>query len=141
MGTFSDSVRAATLDAWLGGQAPALPANVEFGLSSTRPNDDGTGVTEPAGNGYARPSYANDLTTWAATTGDVKANAIDITFPEVTEVDDLDGWGDLGYWQAYDAATHAFLLWGRLGAMVHPLAGDIPTWGPGTLTTSSPGSA
>ena len=38
------------------------PATWYFGLSTTTPNDDGTGFTEPSGGGYARVAKTNDAT-------------------------------------------------------------------------------
>lgn len=52
-----------------GGGALTQPTNVKVGLSTTTPQDDGTGITEPVGNNYAQASF----NTWKAATGSPEA--------------------------------------------------------------------
>ena len=94
------------------------------GLSSTLPNPDGTGITEPAGGGYARV----DLTSghWgAATLADpsVSSSILLVTFPAPT-ADWLSG-ALLAYGVYFDALTGGnFLHWGPVAAPRSVLNGD-----------------
>lgn len=78
------------------------------GLSTTDPLADGSGVTEPTGNNYARVSTA--ASDWNASSGEAKTNANAITFPEASG-----SWGEVGWLVFYDAATDGnFLGYGAL---------------------------
>ena len=63
-------------------------SSVYIGLSSTPPNADGTGVTEPTGNGYGRAligtSGQNSTLIFPAATDGQAANSKIIYFPEAT---------------------------------------------------------
>lgn len=80
------------------------PATWYIGLSTTQPNDDGTGFTEPVGGSYARKAVTNNVTNWpaAATVGGVttKANGTKITF-----VDPTGTWGSAVAWGAFLASS------------------------------------
>lgn len=99
----SNALRAQILDTYFGDgndSSFTVPATLHVGLSSTTPAPDGTNVTEPSTNGYARVSVDNsgaDEEWTAATVADpsVKDNAAAITFPEST-----------GAWLAGAALTH-----------------------------------
>jgi len=116
--SFSNFLRETLLDEIFGGvnYTPAL--ELEIGLSTSAPNDDGTGVTEPA-DGYDRVTVDNDLTTWDnASTVDggtpdgitSKVNDIEITFPEATGE-----WGEVTHFVIYDDDDpENFLGWGEL---------------------------
>lgn len=73
------------------------PATWYLGMSTTAPNDDGTGFTEPVGGSYARVAITNNATNWpaAATIGGVttKKNGAKFTFPTPTGL-----WGLLSYY-------------------------------------------
>lgn len=62
----------------------AAPYTYFVGLSTTQPNPDGTGFTEPVGNGYARVAYANNVTNFPNMVGREKKNGAAITFPTAT---------------------------------------------------------
>lgn len=70
------------------GRTDDLGGTVYIGLSSTAPNADGTGVTEPSGNGYGRVligNYHQSLTQkFGAAENGVSANEEIIYFPEST---------------------------------------------------------
>ena len=90
------------LDHVFGGGNYARPANLQVGLSVTQIQDDGSGITEPAGEyGYARVLLPNDSESWQPAETDtsegrgMKTNKIAIEFPEATN-----DWG---------AITHFFL--------------------------------
>lgn len=81
---------------------PALPAEYYIGLSSTAPNVNGTGVTEPAGAaGYARVKLS-DL---GAPANGVVSNTADINFPESTA-----SWGTVSHFVIFDAQNDGNLL-------------------------------
>lgn len=83
----SDFYANKALDAILGTAHSAdFPASVFVGLSSTKPNDDGTGITEPviATNAYARVSVTNNDTNWPDAASRVKSNGTPVTFPAPT---------------------------------------------------------
>ncbi|MCW2545366.1 MAG: hypothetical protein JWM40_2918 [Frankiales bacterium] len=138
----SDDVLAAVMDRLFGGQALPVPSDYDIGLSSTRPNDDGTGITEPTVNGYARVTVANDLTTFAAADAAArsKTNAATITFPTVTDTDSPDGWGPLAYVVLFDNATDDYSGGGLLGTLLNPQTGDAVEFAPGDFTINGPGS-
>lgn len=96
------------LDAIFGAQALSVPANFELALSTSAPNDDGTNVTEPTGNGYARiTGLANNLTTWLAAASGQKVNDILFQFPAATGP-----WGTITHWVLYDQATADYVISG-----------------------------
>lgn len=80
------------------------PANWYLALSTTTPNDDGTGFTEPSGLGYTRVTVANNTTSFGAAqtvAGDTtKTNAIKLTFPNPTGT-----WGLIVAYGWFDVAT------------------------------------
>ena len=81
---------------------PALPEKVYLGLSSTVPNVDGTGVTEPlASAGYTRV----ELTTLSEPSNGVISNKFDVSFPESSA-----SWGTMTHFVLYDNATGGNLL-------------------------------
>jgi hypothetical protein len=106
------------LDALFGATALTVPANYEVALSTTAINDDGTNLTEPVGNGYARVVIANNGTTWAAASAGVKANAIDIAFPTATGP-----WGTVIEWALLDQSSGDFV---QKGTVNPPRSPDTP---------------
>lgn len=106
------------------------PATYDLALSSTPPNEDGTGITEPVGNGYARVPITNNSVNFPPAVDGVKLNGADFQFPQASG-----SWGSsLGYWVLYASATP--VMWGTLTPPKTILAGDtlrVPT-GNMTLT-------
>lgn len=100
--SFSDYWEDATLN-HLFNKAVYTAPTIYVGLSSTAPADDGTGVTEPSGGGYARVATAS--TDWNSASGGQITNANDITFPQATA-----DWGTMSYIVLYDAASAGNLL-------------------------------
>jgi len=107
-----DSKENAVLDALLGG-ATLMPNPVYVGLMTAAPNDDGTGVVEPAVGAYARVSVVNDYAQWPAAAGGAKSNASTITFPTATLA-----WGVITHFGIFDAAVAGNLL--AFGALNTP---------------------
>jgi hypothetical protein len=138
MGRLSDTYAGLLLDAALGsGHVSTFPATVYFALSTTEPADDGTGVTEPSGNGYARVACTNNSTNWPDTGTDrVKALAVDHFFPTPTG----SGWGDVGWICLYTASTAGSMVaWVALDSVQTILAGATVRV-PAGFTVTAPGS-
>lgn len=122
-----DSRERAIADSQLGGGATSwAPATWYVGQSTTQPNEDGSGFTEPVGNGYARVAVTNNATNWpaATTVGGVtsKANGAKITHPNPTGP-----WGQLIYWGLFTTASGGTPEYSNpLDAPISPRAGNTP---------------
>lgn len=81
---------------------PAIPSTYYIGLSKTAPNINGTNVTEPSGNGYARKSLSGVL---GAPSNGVITNTKAIDFAESTG-----NWGTITHFVVFDASTGGNLL-------------------------------
>ena len=95
----------AIADSQFGGGATSwAPATWYLGLSTTAPNEDGTGWTGPVGGSYARVAVPNTAASFpAATTVDgvtTKTNGIKLTFPNPTG-----SWGQIGWYGWFTALT------------------------------------
>lgn len=104
----------------------SFTSNVYVGLSTTTPSKDGTGVTEPTGNGYGRTLLGNTsqaLTQKMSTPALGKTENTDIIyFPEATGA-----WGTITHLVLYDAPTGGNLLaFGALTNSISPTNGTIP---------------
>ncbi len=111
------------------GALASAPA-IYVALSTTAPAEDGTNVTEPSGNGYARV-LANAATWDAATLADpsLTDNATAITFPQATGA-----WGTCTHFALYDAATSGnYLGAAALTTSKSPTSGDTPRFAAGEL--------
>lgn len=106
----------AVLDKILGEAAPGgvLPSTLYWGLLLAAPNNDGSGVSEPVGNGYARISLANNLTQWPAATARAKTHANDIVFPAASG----GNWGLVSHFGGFDALSGGTLR--CFGALATP---------------------
>ena len=100
------------------------PPTFYVGFSSTQPNPDGTGVTEPAGGAYARvATAASDWDTATSADPSVVDNVNDFTF-NVATADWLSG-NVLTHGVLYDAATSGNMLgFGVLSTAKAILDGD-----------------
>lgn len=73
------------------------------GLSTSKPSEDGSGITEPSGMNYSRVATTGD--DWNnAVDGEID-NANDITFPEASG-----DWGTITHYVAFDAPTGGNML-------------------------------
>jgi hypothetical protein len=91
------------LDHVWGAAAYTAPATLYHWSSTTDPTNDGSGKTEPVGNGYARVGVTNNATNFpAAASGGpaTKANGTAILWDEAT-----DSWGNQAYIGQNDAAS------------------------------------
>lgn len=99
-----NQVRLNVLDYLYGGKPLPDYQYMEIGLSTTQPNHDGSGFTEPSGNGYQRVVINNNKETWSNATTDngiIKiTNHIEIEFPISTGP-----WGEILYWGIFAAPT------------------------------------
>lgn len=96
--SFTNYLEGKLLDLVFGGAAFAAPTTLYFGLSTTAPAEDGTNITEPVGNAYARVTKTNDLTNFPS--ANPKLNGTDITFPEATG-----SWGTVTHWFVTDGTN------------------------------------
>ena len=112
-------------------------------LSSTAPQADGTGVTEPSGNGYQRIPMQNNIIASLGQNFNLNSptydsqndkysytNIVDIYFYEATG-----SWGTLGYFAIYDAQTSGnFIAFGSLANTISPVINSVPVIRTGDLT-------
>lgn len=81
---------------------PILPTKFYLGLSSTAPNLDGTGATEPlVSANYSRV----ELTNLSQPVNGVISNSSEISFPESSS-----SWGVMTHFVIYDSQTNGNLL-------------------------------
>lgn len=102
MGSFSDYWENEVLD-HLFGKGSYTPPTIYLGLSAADPGDDGAGLSEPSGSGYARASTA--ASDWNAAAGGLLGNANAITFDAATG-----DWGTLTHFALFDAAVSGNML-------------------------------
>jgi hypothetical protein len=102
MGSFSDYWENEALD-HLFGKGSYTPPTIYLALSTADPGEDGTGLSEPSGNGYARA--ATSQADWSAASGGTLDNANAIEFPEATGA-----WGTVTHFALFDAASGGHLL-------------------------------
>lgn len=119
-----------------GSATATLVATYYLGLSTTTPAVDGTGATEPSGNGYARVAITNNTTNWPAAANRVKSNGVVFTFPTATPA----GWGDATHFLLYDALTGGNLrAYGPLtGSPVTIAAGETRAFPVGSIVITAP---
>ncbi len=102
MGGFSDYWENKILD-HIFGKGSYTPPTIYVGLSTIDPTDDGSGLAEPSGNGYARTqTSASD---WNAASNGSLDNASDITFALATG-----SWGTITHFALFDAVTAGNML-------------------------------
>jgi hypothetical protein len=108
--TFSNSFENVVLDFILGvgdTEDTLLGPELEVALSSTNPTEDGSGITEPVGDGYLRKKFLNNSTNWGAAVDGEKTNACAIIFAEASGA-----WGTMTHWAIYD--TGVFKIYGEI---------------------------
>ena len=102
-----------------------------IGLSTTQPNTEGTGVTEPAsGTGYARVSASNGG--FSASNGSVTNNNY-LYFPEATV-----SWGTILYLCVFENSSPGARLryFGALTVAKTVEANSVPLFRPGSINIS-----
>ena len=110
-------------------EVPPIPSSFYVGLSSTEPNLDGTGVTEPpASAGYARV----ELTVMSEPTSGAITNDQSIDFDESTA-----DWGTMSHYTIFDSQEEGnLLMFGNLSAVRTVEKDTIMTLKPGSLNLS-----
>ena len=83
-----------------------VPDTLYLGLSMTTINEDGTGVTEPVGNAYARVAIPNNKESFSNADNGVITNLIQIIYEESTGA-----WGTITHAFISDAATDGNVLY------------------------------
>jgi hypothetical protein len=129
MGSFSDYWENEILD-HIFGKGSYSPPTIYVALSTADPTDDGSGIAEPSGNGYARvQTQASD---WNAASAGSLYNANDIMFPEATG-----NWGTISHFALFDAASGGNMLaHGALSESKSVGAGDTAKFAAGDLDVS-----
>jgi hypothetical protein len=102
MGSFSNYWENKVLD-HLFGKGAYPPPTIYAGLSAANPGEDGSGLSEPSGGGYARAQTA--ASDWNAASGGLLNNAVPIAFDVAT-----DDWGTLTHFALFDAAAGGNML-------------------------------
>lgn len=109
------------------GKGSYTPPTIYVGLSTSDPLDDGSGLAEPTGNGYARITTA--AANWDVAVDGLIDNGVELSFPAATG-----SWGTVTHLCFFDAATAGNLL--ASGALTVPKAissGDTPKFAAGDL--------
>ena len=129
MGSFSNFWENEILD-HLFGKGSYTPPTIHVGLSTADPGDDGSGLSEPSGNGYARVQTSGG--DWNAASGGQLDNANDITFDQATG-----SWGTVTHFALMDAATGGNMLaHGTLSQSETINSGDTAKFAAGDLDVS-----
>lgn len=129
MGSLANYAENKALDHVFGGPDFTRPATLYLGLSTTLINDDGTGITEPVGGGYARLAITNNATNFPAAVNGAKSNGVEFRFA-VANGD----WGLCTHWFFSDGDPGGNII-GHGELSVHKLvrAGDTPRFAVGEL--------
>ncbi len=126
MGSFGDYAENKLLDHITGKTAFAMPT-AYVALSTADPLDDGSGLAEPSGSGYARVTTV--AANWNAASAGAVDNAQAITFPQATG-----SWGTITHFLLYDAASAGNILGhAALSASKAIGNGDTPSFAIGDL--------
>ncbi len=126
MGSFSNYWENEVLD-HLFSKGTYAPPTIHVALSTADPGEDGSGLDEPEGGGYARAvTQASD---WSSADSGLVDNAQAIEFNAATGA-----WGTLTHFALFDAATAGNLL--AHGSLTQPRtvnASDVPVFPPSDL--------
>jgi hypothetical protein len=103
---------------------------VYVALSTEDPLDDGSGLAEPSGTGYARAQTSG--ADWNLSSGGSIDNINEITFNEAAG-----NWGTITHFALMDAASGGNLLvHGALSQSIPVSSGDTPKFAAGDLDVS-----
>lgn len=125
-------------DYWEGQYLNNVVSSQAFiGLSKTTPSDDGTGYTEPSGNGYLRVTTTAGV--WGTPTlgsPSTKVNTSTITFPTATG--DWSGGSNQTHWVMFRSssatASSEVILFGSITSTKPVLSGDTASFAASSLT-------
>lgn len=111
----------------LGGNTSSIGSAPYLALSTTRPNADGTGVTEPTGYGYERTLLGGSGdTNYMGQPTEVSGkftitNNKEIHFNEATG-----SWGTIGYFALFTSKTGGTMYYsGELTSPISPVEGTV----------------
>lgn len=103
----------------LHGKGSYTPPTIYLALSTTKPADAGTGMTEPSGGSYARKTTSG--TDWGTAASRKILNAAEISFVEATG-----DWGTIAYVAKMDNSSGGNMLeWARLGKTLSTLNEEL----------------
>lgn len=121
------------IDLLFGGTSLTPPNIWYFSLSTTTPNETGTGISEPSGGAYARVAVTNNKTNFGTASAGALTNAAAITFPESTA-----SWGTITHIVLYDASTGGNVwYWEALPVSKAVAANTTVYFAVGSLTISN----
>lgn len=124
-GSISDALEIKLLDHVLKTTPFTVPANIYIALSTADPTEDGSGIAEPVGNGYARVV----CNTWDAAASRAIENTGAVEFPEAEG-----SWGEITHFAIFDAITGGnFLAHGDLTTPKTIGSGDNASFGAGAI--------
>lgn len=124
-GSFSNYAENAILNHVFKGTAMTQPTNLYIALSTADPTDDGSGLAEPVGNGYARVNH----NTWTIT-GNAVSNNGAASFPQATG-----SWGTITHFAVYDALTAGnMIIHGTVTPSQAIVSGNTPSFPTGQLS-------
>lgn len=133
MAGWTDAEAHAILNAYFRAQAFTFPTSLWLLLSTTTIADDGSNITEPVGNGYARLQITANTVNWAAPSGRQVTNALDFRFPDATG-----SWGTIVDFAGMTTATLGTpKVFGTLLNPVAIAAPQTPIFFSGTLIVRS----
>ncbi|MBA7687192.1 hypothetical protein ES703_95653 [subsurface metagenome] len=134
-GSISDALEIKLLDHVLKKDPFAVPDNIYIALSTADPTEDGSGIAEPVGDGYARVV----CNTWDAAESRAIANTGAVEFAEA----EGDGWGNITHFAIFDALEGGnFLAHGDLTTPKAIGGGDNASFAAGDIDIEfSPGGA
>lgn len=128
MANLSNYLEKKLLDHANGVLAFTMPTALYLALSTADPTDDGSGLTEPTGAGYARQPLAMN----AADVNNASGNSTDVTFTASGG-----NWGTITHVAIFDAATGGNMLWhGPMAAAKTINDGDSLTFRAGDIILS-----
>ena len=102
MGGFSNYWENKILD-HIFGKGSYTPPTIHVALSTADPLDDGSGISEPSGNGYSR--VVTSTSDWSASSGGAVCNTNNITFPTASG-----NWGTITHFALFDSAMGGNML-------------------------------
>lgn len=118
------------LNSLFGGVTLNPPSSLYFGLSTTSILENGDGISEPIGNGYARVIIVNNTTSFPTTSTSQKSNGITIAFPQSSGA-----WGTIIDFFISDSLSGGNILcYGTLSTPKDVTSGDVLSFGVGNLT-------
>ena len=131
MGSFANYLENKLLDHIFGVTAYSAEATVQVALSTTDPTEDGSGISEPSGNNYARVTVTNSGTNWETASGGATSNKTAITFNTASG-----SWGTITHFAIFDNGGTNMLMYGSLTTSKAVGTGDTPKFNANELDVS-----